>query len=161
MLVATFNRQSAWPGRTIVYVHHTFVLADHGPITAAHVLAYRRQDVLDLSDDFWLALADQRRAASAPTMPPQEPGRFLAVLGDALDGVADGWQSHQRSSANKLIHGGLFVGIWLAVIIVGTIAVGMMVVLWGAVAGLVSAALVGLSASLIIAGVNKAHERRK
>jgi hypothetical protein len=160
VLVATFNRKSAWPGRPIDYYGHTFVLADHGPITAAHILAYRRQGVLDVSDDFWRALDDQRRAASAPPT-PREPGRFLAALGDAVDGVADGWQSHQRSSANKLIHGGLFVGIWLAVIIIGTITAGLTAVFYGAAAGLVSAALVGLSASLIIAGVNKAHERRK
>lgn len=51
MLVATFGSSTAWAGREITRESELYVLADHGPISAADVLAYERRGHLVWADE--------------------------------------------------------------------------------------------------------------
>lgn len=83
----------------------------------------------------------------------------LATL-PGVGAIAD--VSWERSRKPKpLISGGLAFGVWIAVVILGTLVAGIAGVLFGAVAAMVVALLLGVSASFIISGINKAHERNK
>lgn len=51
MLIATFGPSTGWLGKTITFENNTFVLQDHGPITASDVMHYDEQGHLEWAND--------------------------------------------------------------------------------------------------------------
>ena len=63
MLIATFNEQTGWIGKTIHHENEHFVLEGHGPISAADVLSYDDQGYLEWANDGTRAWVESRAAA--------------------------------------------------------------------------------------------------
>jgi hypothetical protein len=72
MLVATFGPTTGWVGKTITFENDTFVLQDHGPISASDVMQYDKQGHLVWANEQARALVEakaQGAVAPAPIAP--------------------------------------------------------------------------------------------
>jgi hypothetical protein len=92
MLIATFGPTTGWVGKTITFENDTFVLQDHGPISASDVMQYDQQGHLVWGNDQARALVEAKAqgavapapVAGEPTSPtgeahPQHPTESYAV----------------------------------------------------------------------------------
>ena len=84
MLIATFNEQTGWIGKTIHHENEHFVLEGHGPISAADVLSYDDQGYLEWANDGTRAWVESRAAA------PQA-ANAASTSADIGSTLASGW----------------------------------------------------------------------
>jgi hypothetical protein len=68
MLIATFGPSTGWVGKTITFENNTFVLQDHGPISASDVMQYDEQGHLVWANGGMRAWVGAR--VPAPDVPP-------------------------------------------------------------------------------------------
>ena len=108
MIIATFGPSTGWNGKSITYDGRSFILEDHGPITAQAVLDYDRQGHLTWASDTARELVQTMAgAASSPavTTPP-------VVVSPAADPAGPVTQAKKRRRWPKVL------GITLAVLII-------------------------------------------
>jgi hypothetical protein len=65
MLIARFGPTTGWLGKTIIFENDTFVLQDHGPISASDVMRYDQQGHLVWASDWTRAWVGAKTEATA------------------------------------------------------------------------------------------------
>jgi pyruvate/2-oxoglutarate dehydrogenase complex dihydrolipoamide acyltransferase (E2) component len=86
LLVAVFNENSDWSGKTITYedARHQFILQDRGAVSAEALLGYDAQGQLDWTDEGlreWTQRAAQAAAVTAEPAPPSTEAAAAASPG--------------------------------------------------------------------------------
>jgi len=104
MLIATFAPTTAWVGKTITREGDVFILEDHGPITAADVMAYDSQGHLVWANDGTRAWVGSQalRTPTAPRQGPQRVEKGAAPASSPSEGATGG---KRATSAVGLLSG--------------------------------------------------------